>query len=272
MSRLFYQDYLSRQAGWMRCSLVFTSFLGRQFLTRLLDLLFPPQCSLCSIPLEPGTQQPCICRVCQNVLSDRRHPNCPRCARPLPDARLANSSVCPTCKVRTFRFSRALALGVYCGALREAVLRIKRLGNEPLTLALGSLLAETLSKAEFGASPDLLVPVPAHWSRRLQRGCNAPDLLAEAAAGHLHIPVAPDLVVCRRKTRKQGILLPSERLRNVRGAFAVSAGYVLDGAHVLVVDDVMTTGATANEIAKILLRAGASEVSFAVVARGIGFD
>jgi len=156
--------------------------------------------------------------------------------------------------------------------LRDAVLRMKQIRNEHLMLAMGDLLAENVSTTDFGAIPDLLVPIPTHWTRRLVRGCNVPDVLAESMARRLRIPMAQDLLWCRRKTRKQGTLLPNERRTNVRGAFAVSVGYVLDGAHLLVVDDVMTTGATANEAAKVLRRAGASKASIAVVARGVGFD
>ena len=89
---------------------------------------------------------------------------------------------------------------------------------------------------------------------------------------HVDLPVAGDLLRCRRKTSKQGTLSPGERAANVRGAFTVSRGYDISDATVLVVDDVMTTGATANEVARVLLRAGAKSVSIVVVARGIGFS
>jgi predicted amidophosphoribosyltransferase len=114
------------------------------------------------------------------------------------------------------------------------------------------------------------VPVPAHWAKRLLRGVNGPDLLVEAIGRRLSIPTATDLLVCRRRTRKQGTLLPSERFLNVRNAFAVSWGYDIGDAHVLLVDDVMTTGATAGEAARTLRRAGADRVTVAIVARGVG--
>ena len=101
---------------------------------------------------------------------------------------------------------------------------------------------------------------------------NCAEILLESVAARLGSRSCPKLLRCRRKTNKQGTLLPNERRANVRGAYDVSAGYVITGAKVLLVDDVMTTGATANEIAKILRRAGASGVDVAVVARGIGFD
>jgi predicted amidophosphoribosyltransferase len=110
-----------------------------------------------------------------------------------------------------------------------------------------------------------------HWSRRLLRGVNNPEILVDGLRRPLGIPVAKHLLSNRRKTRKQGMLPPRERRGNVHGAYAVSAGYDIKGAHVLVVDDVMTTGATGNEVARVLRQAGAARVSMAVVARGLGF-
>ena len=89
-------------------------------------------------------------------------------------------------------------------------------------------------------------------------------------AGNMRIPVASDLLRCCRKTRKQGMLLPDQRRRNVRDAFSVSAGYDIKDTCLLLIDDVMTTGATGNELSRILRRAGAKRVSVAVVARGTG--
>lgn len=118
--------------------------------------------------------------------------------------------------------------------------------------------------------PDLIAPAPMHWIRRLERGTNPPEVLTETMAQALSVPALIDLLRCRRTTRKQGTLLPDQRRRNVRHAFSVSAGYDITGAHVLLVDDVMTTGATADELSRVLRQAGAGRVSVAVVARGTG--
>ena len=96
--------------------------------------------------------------------------------------------------------------------------------------------------------------------------------MAESISANLRIPMAVDLLYCRRRTQKQGMLLPAERFANVRDAFAVSSSYDIANAHVLLVDDIMTTGATSSEAAKTLRRAGAARVTVAVVARGVGVD
>ncbi len=165
-----------------------------------------------------------------------------------------------------------MALGIYRGALRDAVIRMKRSAAQPLTLSMGFLLSEKLRDRLSDVRPDLLAPVPCHWLKRLMRGINGPDLLVEAMAASLGIPTATDLLRCRRRTRKQGTLLVSERFANVRNAFAVSSGYHIEDAHVLLVDDVLTTGATASEAAKTLRKAGAATVDVAIVARAAGLD
>jgi ComF family protein len=177
---------------------------------------------------------------------------------------------CPRCRTRRYAFDNTWALGIYRGALREAVVRMKRREHEALTLSIGYLLAEGLGSRLADWRPDLVVPVPAHWWKRLVRGVNSPDFLAEALHAAWGVPAARDLLLCRRRTRKQGMLLPAERQRNVRGAFRVAPEYDIDGARIALVDDVMTTGATVGEAARVLRQAGAQQVTVVVVARGVG--
>jgi predicted amidophosphoribosyltransferase len=149
---------------------------------------------------------------------------------------------------------------------------MKRRANEALALSVGILAAKTLGKQISEIAPDLIAPVPTHWVKRLLRGTNGPDLLVEGIGSSLSFPTVMNLLYCRRRTKKQGTLMPSERLVNVRNAFAVNAGYDIHNAHVLLIDDIMTTGATASEAARTLRRAGASVVTVAVVARGVGMS
>jgi ComF family protein len=177
---------------------------------------------------------------------------------------------CPRCRSRRYAFDKTWALGLYRGPLREAVVRMKRREHEALTLSMGYLLAESLEARLADWRPDLVVPVPAHWWKRLIRGVNGPDLLAEALQAAWGVPAAHDLLLCRRRTRKQGMLLPAERRLNVRGAFRVASEYDIEGAQIALVDDVMTTGATTGEAARVLRQAGAQQVTVIVVARGVG--
>ncbi len=225
---------------------------------------------------------------------------------PLPIAVPTTAAACPACRHSNFQFSGVQAVGLYEGPLRDAVLRMKKSHEEALTLTMGRVLADILRFPENSSGkcddsgtrdreslasvatpwavgersvgrasrgldpPDLVVPVPMHWTRRVTRGTNPAELVAEMVSHKLRIPAVAGVLYNRRKTRKQGTLLPDQRRRNVRQAFAVSAGYDIKQTHVLLIDDVMTTGATVNELSKLLQRAGANRISVAVVARGTG--
>ena len=112
--------------------------------------------------------------------------------------------------------------------------------------------------------------MPMHWTRRLQRGINSPEILAGCLARHLGIPLRRRLLVRCRRTFLQTEMSPPQRFRNVRAAFRVHKSPCLQGARVLLVDDILTTGATCSEAAKTLKKAGAAAVVVAVLARAQG--
>ena len=137
-------------------------------------------------------------------------------------------------------------------------------------MALGRRMAVVLAEKPFPEPPELIVPVPMHWLTRLLRGTSAAETLARSLAAAISLPVAGDLLYCRRLLKKQGMLLATERRKNVRGAFAASRRYDISGARILLVDDVITTGATCDSAAKTLLETGAAAVYAISVARGTG--
>jgi len=177
---------------------------------------------------------------------------------------------CPLCRGQKFRFDGASAAGVYRDTLREAMLRIKHATETPLSLALGTLAGQQAVQRFGEQAFDLVAPIPMHWRRRMVRGYNPAETLAESVAAVVKAPVKRVLYF-RRNTEKQNVLAPSRRFENVRNAIGVTSTYDLDGARVLLVDDTMTTGATASEAAKVLKRAGAGSVHAAVVSRGVGW-
>jgi ComF family protein len=122
---------------------------------------------------------------------------------------------------------------------------------------------------EVLAEAELLIPVPLHWTRLFTRRYNQAVLLAQAIRAAGGPPVAADWLVRRRRTPSQGVLGPAARARNVRGAFALRHGRSVKGKRVVLVDDVMTTGATAEECARVLRRAGAAYVGVLVLARAL---
>ncbi|MFV2065555.1 MAG: ComF family protein [Pirellulales bacterium] len=236
------------------------------------DLLFPPLCAYCERPLESSGNEPLLCRDCVERLVGQRGDLCIRCGALVRAefSRLAQVEGCPRCRKRPIRFDGVVSLGTYEKSLREAVLQMKRPWGEPLAVALACLLSRLVETYLGDRAPDVVVPVPMHWSRRIARRANNPEVLAEVLAHRLVVPVARKLLVRRRKTLTQFTLPPGERFRNIRGAFRATAGYHLEAARVLLVDDILTTGATSNEATRVLKAAGAAEVVVAVVARAEG--
>jgi ComF family protein len=208
-----------------------------------------------------------LCTDCRESLVDARA-TCPRCGAAA--APSAAEGACARCRDERFFFDSVVRLGGYEGALRAAVLRAKDRTQRGLALALGNLLAACQGEAVAAWKPDAVVPVPMHWSRQMWRGVNSPELIAERMAARLGIPLASHLLVRRRRTAPQASLPPSQRLANVRGAFRARAHRDLPGSRLLLVDDVMTTGATLNEAAKTLAREGAGRLGVAVLARAEG--
>jgi ComF family protein len=239
----------------------------KAWLTPGLDLVFPPCCALCRGELETS-RQGLICDDCRGDLVDP-HPACPRCATS--GARI-DGGACLRCKDERYSFDAVARLGSYGGSLRSALLRIKQSSERGLAVALGDLLAAEREVEWRAMELDGVVPVPMHWSRRLWRGANSPETIAERVARRLGLPLAPHLLARRRRTAPQASLPPSRRVTNVRGAFRAAKHSDLAGARLLLVDDIMTTGATVNEAAKMLRRSGAASVCIAVLARAEGLS
>jgi len=235
-----------------------------------LNLLFPPRCAHCEYDLGPPDDGVLLCPACRGELAPPQWVGCKRCgaasAGPVPGDK------CPLCQRSVLRFDTAVVLGRYDGALRDAVLRMKRKGGEPLAAALGEFLARMRGEGLGSLKPDVVVPVPMHWRRRLARGTNSPEVLAEKIAGRLRIPVLKRALRQVRNTLPQKGLPLKHRWRNVRGAFGLRAGYDLGGARVALVDDVLTTGATCSEAAGTLKKGGCSHVVAVVLARAHGAD
>ena len=240
------------------------------------DLLLPPRCVLCDAELEENESVQ-ICRGCTLELQGEPSPACGRCGM---NTAAAGAMECPDCRSRRFRFDRTFRYGEYQGPLRDAVLRAKLLTGEPIAAVLGAQLAAAvrsgLTDGFDDSDPrnhfDLVTCVPSFWWRRLRRGTNSAAVIAQVLARELGIPLANDLLVCRRNIEKQSSLSLAQRKNNVRGAFGLSWGYRIAGARLLLVDDVMTSGATAHEISKVLKQVGAASVAVAVVARAMGPD
>ena len=235
----------------------------RSIAAEFADLLFPPRCALCNAPLPPGTGLLCLCADCLAGFPPLPFARCPRCALPLDE-----NGVCADCRRATPPFTATAAIGLYDGRLREAIQRLKYRDDFRLAQPLGLLLARQVAKLGL---IDRIVPVPLHITRLRQRTYNQSQLLAQAIGKELRIPPAPRTLKRLQATTPQQSLSGEERLANLRGMFALRDD--VRGLRVLLVDDVMTTGATLRECADVLLAGGAAEVVAAVAARtGLGMS
>jgi ComF family protein len=230
----------------------------------LRQLLLPNRCAHCDAEIASLDDACLVCAECRRLLACGGAPRCPRCAEPLVGDQLA---ACRSCRERLPPFERAWALGDYSDGLRTAVLKIKQPSAEPLAAALADLLYQERGVAIREWRPDAILPVPMHWFRRLARGANSAETLSSVLAKRLGAPHAAGCIFRRRRTRPQSGLASGERFRNVRGAFRLRGGIDWAGARILVVDDILTTGATCGEISRLLVAAGVSATAAVVVAR-----
>ncbi len=232
--------------------------------TAVLDLLYPARCPLCDRGLDAGRRDP-VCRDCWTGFDRIEPPFCARCGLPLPSFDPpAAPPRCYGCLASPPPFEYARAAGAYTGVLRDALHTLKFSGKRSVARPLASLMLERCG-ALLGPHVDALVPVPLARERERERGFNQAALLAGHLASASGLPVKSHWLSRSRGTRPQSELTVGERRANVARAFSASPRAA--GAHVVLVDDIVTTGATAAECARTLRAAGARTVGVLAVAR-----
>ncbi len=234
--------------------------VGRRFggfLAGGIDLICPPRCVICRGETTPQAEPVLVCELCRRLLAAEGH-RCRRCG-----ALAVDGGDCRTCHGRWPSWDGIAVLGGYSDELRSAVLAAKRPAGTLVVAGLAALLLERHRQTVAAWNPDIVVPVPMHWTRRLARGSSAAESLAERLAAGLGLPCR-NLIRRVRATRMQNELHPDDRRANVRGVFRSAPAA---GRRVLLVDDVTTTGATLAECRAALVTAGAAAVYAAVVAR-----
>jgi ComF family protein len=232
------------------------------------DLFYPPACASCRRSLSAASSSR-LCESCRELLIPAIADRCLRCSAPV-GPHLDTKAGCIHCADERWKFKRVISLGPYAEALRDACLRMKRPGAEPLAAALAEELAREWNERLANATYDLIVPVPHHWRQRLWRTQLVPVTLARTLSRSIDVPVSQHLVRKAKFTKLQSTLSATERRSNLRDAFRSVPGVRLNGGRVLIVDDILTTGTTADRVARVLLERGATSIDVAVIARGLG--
>ena len=224
----------------------------------LLDLIFPKFCVGCK------TEGTWICPECDKKIFYIKSPYCPSCQRLTP-----NGQYCARCKPDTYLTGAIIATYYKKGPIKEAIHYFKYEGIAELKKGLGSILSDAIIARTIGKNL-VLIPVPLHRHRLRERGYNQAKLLADEISKNLNVPVIDQKLVKTKPSERQADLTRSQRLKNVVGLFDWTGDKdELKGKTVILIDDVLTTGATLSECAKVLRqKTSALRVWGAVIAKG----
>ena len=230
-------------------------------LERVMDFVLPPLCLRCDTPV---TQNQTLCADCWKTIHFVAAPFCSCCGAPF-DLPIEGEMLCGACLETPPAFASARSVFLYDDESKPIILRLKhadQLHGLPL-------LAQWLAKAgePFWPQVDMIVPVPLHRWRLLSRRYNQSALLAVALGKRVGKTVRVDALLRTRATPKQGHLSKKQRAENVARAFAVRQGAAVAGKNIVLVDDVLTSGATLSECARVLIKAGAARVDVVTLAR-----
>ena len=245
-------------------------------------VILPSFCALCGSPLPQFFLAP-ICNACWSEFPAQSGPSCLRCGDTLDAPALASglaansesSGLCRRCRMVPPPFVRAVAYGLYHDRMKAAIHALKYEHLHPAARVLGQMLALAIAQLAPEAPLEMLVvPVPLHRVKHAERGFNQARALAEQALASLRkthpewkLKLAASTLMRLRATTSQAGLSMHQRRVNVRGAFSVSNSALVDSKHILIIDDIFTTGATARATAQALVRAGAASVWVATLAR-----
>lgn len=236
----------------------------RQSAEAALSLFYPPHCAACSADTAAGCH---LCEQCASGVREIRAPFCQRCSESF-DGAITGAFTCANCAHREFTFEAAVSRFRSEGVVREFIHRFKYERQFYLRHQLGDWLAAAWLDERIQHRPvDYLIPVPLHSARRREREFNQAEVLARILGKRTGTPVL-EALRRNRYTSTQTRLNRRERMENLHGAFELRHNSPVQSRHLIIVDDVFTTGSTVEECARVLSQAGAESIRVVTVARG----
>jgi competence protein ComFC len=231
----------------------------------LLDFVYPQHCVICKKHLKRGEQD--VCEVCWNSLVTLPAPFCPYCKSFIDP----EDSKCGFCRftgkiAEDHKVSMARSLGWFDDSYKELIHQFKYGKKVSLGKRLGQRLGETINGDPNFLKSDFLIPVPLHKSRQRERGFNQSKILAEEISKITGLSVLKDALKRKKNTKDQTYLSREQREENVRGAFVVTSSEMINSKSIILVDDVITTGATLSECARILKQSGVQQILATTIA------
>lgn len=227
----------------------------------LVDLVYPRVCEVCKQSLRNiASIDKLVCANCWSKIKRNIPPFCSSCGRHL-DKKNVSKNICPVCARAELHFDRAFSPCIYEGPVRDLIHNFKYKGKDHLGGVLSRLLTEFIKEYSLPLKyMDLIVPIPLHTAKMREREFNQSHILGSFISEEFNIPLAPDALRRHRFTCSQAGLEPHSRFNNVRGCFLTDKKITLKNKNILLIDDVLTTGATSSEAARTLKESGANVV------------
>ena len=232
----------------------------RRFIQGLVDIAYPKTCLACKSKLDAQVNEEYICSRCRLSIKRNIPPFCSSCGRHL-EKNNRNKNICSCCLKKGLSFDRAFSPCLYEGVIKELVHEFKYKGKVHLSKPLSKIMTDFITEYDLPIDYlDFIIPMPLHKTRLREREFNQAEILSRHIASEFNKHLAPDALIRHRLTRTQTELPTNKRYLNVKDSFSVTNNYDLKNKNVLLVDDVLTTGATSSEAAYTMKKAGANIV------------
>jgi len=243
---------------------------GKDLLQTVLDFIYPRRCPICGDIAIPRGEL--ACEECRSVLKAISEPRCKKCSKPIENE---EKEYCLDCETKKHHYTKGFALWIYDSVMKKSLADFKFHGRQEYAAFYAEEFIKYYEQSFKQLALDVLVPIPIHKQKQLERGYNQAEILAKELGKKLNITVLSRLLQRDKNTLPQNKLNNKERLRNLEKAFSISQkeleAYSMPIKKVMLVDDIYTTGSTMEACTNILLKSGVEEVYFFSVCIGKGF-